>query len=78
MHTTSQPLARRRSQRWEPMKPAPPVTSTRTRRASGGDDRLPADRVVLEAEPPHPLGLPDVAPVEDDPPAEDARGAARG
>ena len=30
MHTTSQPCARRKSQRCEPMKPAPPVTSTRT------------------------------------------------
>ena len=29
MQTTSQPRASRNSQRWEPMKPAPPVTSVR-------------------------------------------------
>src|SRR3982751_7086914 len=28
-HMTSSPRARSRSQRWEPMNPAPPVTSTR-------------------------------------------------
>src|SRR6266540_4894760 len=30
MQTTSQPRASRKSQRWEPMNPAPPVTRTRT------------------------------------------------
>src|SRR5258705_12218228 len=72
MHTTSQPLSRRRSQRCEPMKPAPPVTSTRTRTPSGRDHGLAPDRVVLEAEPAHAFGLPDIAAVEDDPPAENA------
>src|SRR5262245_997889 len=66
MHTTSAPRPRRNSQRCEPMKPAPPVT--RTRIASGGKDGATADRVVLEAEPTHALGLPHVPSVEDDRP----------
>src|ERR1700675_2186194 len=65
MQTTSQPFSRRKSQRWDQMKPAPPVTRTRTRAPSGRQDGLPSDRVVLEAEAPHPLRLPEVAPVED-------------
>src|SRR5713226_5771132 len=63
--TTSQPCARRKSQRWEPRKPAPPVTRIFTRALSGRQDGLPSDRVVLEAEAPHAVGLPEVAPVED-------------
>ena len=43
MQTTSQPLPRKNSQRCEPMKPAPPVTSTAhrgvLRSADGRDDR---------------------------------------
>src|SRR5438128_1615072 len=68
MHTTSEPLARRKRARWEPMNPAPPVIRIRmTRRPrSGGEDRPTADGVVLEAEAPHALRLPEVAPVEDD------------
>src|ERR1700675_1185918 len=65
MQTTSQPFARRKSQRWEPMNPAPPVTRTRTQAPSGRQDGFPSDRVVLEAEAPHPLRLPEVAAVED-------------
>src|SRR3990167_9442786 len=64
MQTTSQPFPRRKSQRWEPMNPAPPVTRTRTWAPSGRQDGLPSDRVVLESEAPHPLRLPEVAPVE--------------
>src|SRR5581483_10441449 len=63
MPTTSAPPSSRNSQRWEPMKPAAPVTRTRIR--SGGQGGLAADGVVLEAEPAHPLRLPEVAPVED-------------
>src|SRR5437867_1572017 len=66
MQTTSAPRPRRNSHRCEPMKPAPPVT--RTRIESGRKDGPAADRVVLEAEPTHALGLPHVAPVEDDRP----------
>src|SRR6266581_2850066 len=65
MQTTSQPCARRKSQRWDPMKPAPPVTRIFTRAPSGRQDGLPSDRVVLEAEAPHAVRLPEVAPVED-------------
>src|SRR6266498_3223625 len=36
MQTTSQPRASRKSQRWEPMNPAPPVTRTRTNTLSEG------------------------------------------
>src|SRR5215470_16502347 len=68
MQTTSHSRARRNSHRWEPMKPAPPVT--RTRMASGRDDGLAPDRVVLEAESAHALRLPEVAPVEDERPPE--------
>src|SRR6266511_2438920 len=65
MQTTSQPFPSRKSQRWEPMKPAPPVTRTFTRALSGRQDGLPSDRVILEAEATHALRLPEVAPVED-------------
>src|ERR1700731_550368 len=66
MQTTSQPRARRNSHRWEPMKPAPPVTRTRIGpSSSAGQDGLAPDGVVLEAEPPHALGLIEVAGVED-------------
>src|SRR5216683_1642522 len=63
--TTSQPCARRKSQRWEPRKPAPPVTRIFTRALSGRQDGLPSDRVVLEAEASHALRLPEVARVDD-------------
>src|SRR2546425_7583237 len=66
MQTTSAPRPRRNSHRCEPMKPAPPVT--RTRIESGRKDGPAADRVGLEAEPTHALGLPHVAAVEDDRP----------
>src|SRR2546426_12615953 len=65
MQTTSQSLPRKNSHRCEPMNPAPPVTSTRIavlRRPDG----LAADRVVVEAEPPHAFGLPEVPAIEDD------------
>src|SRR5262245_426575 len=65
-HKTSPPLLRRNSQRWEPMKPAPPVTRTRIRCGSGREDRFPTDRVVFEPQAAHPLGLVDVPPVEDE------------
>src|SRR3989304_2511704 len=64
MQTTSAPLPRRNSQRWEPMKPAPPVTKTRIERLSG-ENRPAADRVILEAQPPHAVGLVEVPAVED-------------
>src|SRR6185436_17689083 len=71
--TTSQSRASSDSHRWDPMNPAAPVTSTRIvalrlvpgDRSSGRQDGLAADRVVLEAQPAHPLGLPEVAAVED-------------
>src|SRR5439155_26408815 len=40
-------------------------------RASGWEHGLAADRVVLEAQAPHSLGLPEVTAVEDDRPAHD-------
>src|SRR5688572_30287887 len=73
MPRTSQPRASSDSHRWDPMKPAAPVTTTRIRRsgpspAAGSglnrDDGLAPDRVVFEAEPAHPFRLPDVAAVE--------------
>src|SRR4051794_32457252 len=80
MPTTSQARASSDSHRWDPMNPAAPVTSTRIIAlrlvprvgGSGRQDRLAADRVVLEAQAAHPLGLPQVAPVEHDRPAHDA------
>src|SRR2546430_4488562 len=69
--TTSWPRARRDSERWDPMKPAPPVTRMRMdprRRRSGRVDRLASDRVVLEPQSAHALRLVDVAPVEDERP----------
>src|SRR5713101_3522744 len=65
MQTTSQSLPRKNSHRCEPMNPAPPVTSTRIA-ALRRPDGLAADRVVLEAEPPHAFGLPEVPAIEDD------------
>src|SRR2546428_4353327 len=70
MQTTSAPWARRNSERWEPMNPAPPVTSTRTAAASGRQDRLAPDGVVLEAETSHALRLVEVAAVEDQGPSQ--------
>src|SRR5688572_30059460 len=65
MHTTRAPRPRRNSQRCEPMKPAPPVIRARIELALAGQNRSATDGVVLEPEPPHPLGLPDVPAVED-------------
>src|SRR6266850_588901 len=53
------------------MNPAPPVTSTLIAELRA-TNRLATDRVVLEAEPPHPLCLPEVAAVEDDRPTHHA------
>src|SRR5574337_2195579 len=64
MQTASAPWARRNSQRWEPMKPAPPVISTRMV-ALRGEDGFPPDGVGFEADPPHPVGLVEVPAVED-------------
>src|SRR5215468_7082414 len=65
---TSQPRPRRNSVRCEPMKPAAPVTRTRIRGvpALGRHDGLATDRVVLEPEPSHSFGFPQVAPVDDE------------
>ena len=53
------------------MKPAPPVTSTRIGAVlRPGMHGLAPDRVVLEAEAAHALGLVDVAAVEDDRPPQ--------
>src|SRR5256885_5387441 len=57
-HTTCQPSASSRSQRWEPRKPAPPVTTARNLGA--------ADATVDEAAFPHRLRVEDVAAVDDD------------
>src|SRR2546425_5935552 len=65
MQTTSQPLPRKNSHRCEPMNPAPPVISTRIADLRAADG-LAADRVVLEAQAPHALSLPEVPTVEDD------------
>src|SRR5438876_11205744 len=72
MQTTSQPLPSRKSQRWEPMKPAPPVTRTRNGASSGRQDGLASDGVVLEAEPTHSLRLAEFASVDDDETAQEA------
>src|SRR5215467_2313417 len=72
MQTTSHPWPSRKSQRWEPMKPAPPVTRTRTGASSGRQNGLASDGVVLEAEPAHALRLVEVATVEDDGTAQEA------
>src|SRR6516165_1782914 len=73
--TTSAPRSSRNSDRCDPRKPAPPVTRTRMvgprEPGSGRVDRLPADGVVLEPEPPHALGLVDVPAVEDERPPHD-------
>src|SRR5438445_13341957 len=75
MQTTSQPLPSRKSQRWEPMKPAPPVTRTRNGAASARPDGLASDGAVLEAEPAHALPPVAVAPVGDDGAAQEAAAA---
>src|SRR5437762_11585157 len=69
--TTSQSRASRNSHRCDPMNPAAPVTRTRMcgprgRSPLGRLDGLAADGVVLEAQAPHPFGLPEVAAVEED------------
>src|SRR5438552_11980151 len=72
MQTTSQPLPSRKSQRWEPMKPAAAVTRAGNGASSGRQDGLASDGVVLEAEPAHALRLVEVASVEDDGAAQEA------
>src|SRR5437867_10974868 len=69
---TSSPSARKRSQRCEPMKPAPPVTRMRAIAdwLGGAYDRAP-DGEVGEAVLAHDLGLVEVAAVEDDRAAEE-------
>jgi len=58
MQTTSQPARQEKSTGGEPMKPAPPVTITRTGSApSAGQDGLAPAGVVLEPSRPHALGL---------------------
>src|SRR5947209_15844937 len=57
-HTTCQPSASSRSQRCEPRKPAPPVTTARKLGAT--------DAAVNEAPFPHRLRVEDVATVDDD------------
>src|SRR5712691_8760633 len=67
MQSTSQCLVRRKRARWEPMKPAPPVIRILIAPGafrSGGKDRPTADGVILEAEPPHALRLPEISPIE--------------
>src|SRR5262245_53471920 len=78
-HMTSWPSARKRSQRCEPMKPAPPVIMSRaierhpsrrvrrrqTARASALRDRCAPDRMIDEAEGLHVVGIVDVAAVDD-------------
>src|SRR5207253_9166449 len=64
MQTTSHPWSRKNPERCEPMNPAPPVISIRIA-GLRSEHGLAPDRVVLEAEAPHALGLPDVASVED-------------
>src|SRR5262249_16631319 len=63
MQMTSLPSASSRSQRCEPMKPAPPVTRMRAtlRRLHDGAP----DRIVREALLAHDVALVEVAPVED-------------
>src|SRR5689334_3296799 len=74
MQMTSSPSARKRSQRCDPMKPAPPVMRMRaidvvpvSARGRGGA----ADRQVGEAVLAHDLGLVEVPAVEDDGPPEE-------
>src|SRR5262252_10527845 len=59
---TSWPSARRRSQRWLPRKPAPPVTSTLMRLPFS----RPSDALVAPAVDPHLAGLVDVPQVDHD------------
>src|SRR3990172_532288 len=74
--TTSHPLARSRSDRWEPRKPAPPVTTARG--TSGGDAlRAPPGPVVDEALRPHLGGLEQVPPVDDDRAGEELSRASK-
>src|SRR5437764_6198221 len=76
MQMTSSPSARKRSQRCEPMKPAPPVMRMRAISGGrpdslGGAHRRAPDREVGEAVLAHDLGLVEVAAVEDDRAAEE-------
>src|SRR5262245_4733388 len=67
MQMTSLPSCRNRSQRCEPMNPAPPVMSTRVIVTSARcADRRAADRQVREAMLAHDYWIVQVAPVEDD------------
>src|SRR5512135_1031001 len=59
---TSWPSARRRSQRWLPRNPAPPVTRTLMRVSLSG----PPDALVAPAVGPHLAGLVDVPQVDHD------------
>src|SRR5437879_7998978 len=70
MQMTSSPSSRKRSQRCEPMKPAPPVMRMRAM-ASARPDRGAADRKVGEAVLAHDLGFVQVPAVEDDRLAEE-------
>src|SRR5882724_9917721 len=62
---TSCPSARKRSQRCEPMKPAPPVIITLAMRRTLPDGQA-SDRVVDESERGHVRRLVEVPAVEDD------------
>src|SRR6267378_7071530 len=68
MQMTWSPSSRKRSQRCEPMNPAPPVIRTRPMLSPSGAHGGAADRHVREAVLAHDLGLVDVAPVEDERP----------
>src|ERR1051326_2383893 len=76
MQMTSSPSPRNRSQRCEPMNPAPPLIRTRATAAFQssrlGTDGCPTDRDVREAVLPHDVRLVEVAAVEDDRPAKHA------
>src|SRR5207302_10281924 len=74
MQMTSSPSSRKRSQRCEPMKPAPPVMRMRAI-ASARPDRGAADRKVGEAVLAHDLGFVQVPAVEADRVAEELRHA---
>src|SRR5262245_59066305 len=77
MPTTSHPRAIMDSHRWDPMKPAAPVTRIRialwtsmpavgeSSPSSAGEDWRTSDRVVFEPEAPHPLRCPQIAAIED-------------
>src|SRR6266567_1331503 len=67
MQMTSSPSARNRSQRCEPMKPAPPVMSTRAivLPSTRGAHQAASDGEVRESLLAHRLGLVEVPAVED-------------